>query len=355
MEILADNEHLLRSIKRILIQRSACVMAPLCKKACMFPKTDRLKTGRLSQITGFRVLLGAVFFSLLSGCGQVRRADYLPRIDPTPFVRPARVEYSFGVLPLHNAVQLFETYQPLIDEINSHVSGFILKLETARDYPNYEAKVRDRKLHFAMLNAHLIIPGEDHGYQIIARAGDMVRGLIVIPTGSNIRRIRDLKSASISFGARTDLPGTMMPKAFLRQYGLDVDKQTKPKYVGSQESALMNVYFGLSAAACVSDSTWNTFKRARPEVAQSLHVRWETEPLVGLGILARDDAPPEHVGEVANALFELNASAGGREILKVIRVSGFKPASSGTYDAVWEFLNGYRKRFGRTPALGDAE
>ena len=127
-------------------------------------QTEHLRTDGLSQTVGFRALLGAIFFSFLSGCGQVRRADYLPRIDPTPFVRPAGVEYSFGVLPLHNAVQLFETYQPLIDKINSHVSGFTLKLETARDYPNYEAKVRDRKLHFAMLNAHLIIPGEDHGY-----------------------------------------------------------------------------------------------------------------------------------------------------------------------------------------------
>ena len=355
MDILPNSKHFLDSTKRLIIQRFACVTARLWKKACTFPKHAASKTDRLSQAIGFRALLGVMCFSFLNGCTQFSTADYLPRIDPTPSSRPARVEYTFGVLPLHNAVRLFETYQPLIDEINSHISGFTLKLETARNYPNYEAKVRDRKLHFAMLNAHLIIPGEEHGYHIIARAGDQVSGLILLPTGSNIHRVRDLRSALISFGARTDLPGTMMPKAFLRQNGLDVDKQTKPKYVGSQESALMNVYFGLSAAACVSASTWNAFKRERPEVARSLHVRWKTEPLAGLGILARDDAPYEHVRRVAKVLFELNASAGGQEILKAIGVSSFKPANSGTYDAVWEFLNDYRKRFGRTPALGDAE
>ena len=74
-----------------------------------------------------------------------------------------------------------------------------------------------------------------------------------------------------------------------------------------------------------------------------------------MGILARDDAPYEHIRKVAKVIFELNGSAGGREILRAIRVSSFKPADSGTYDAVWEFLNDYRKRFGRTPALGDAE
>jgi ABC-type phosphate/phosphonate transport system substrate-binding protein len=117
----------------------------------------------------------------------------------------------------------------------------------------------------------------------------------------------------------------------------------------------MNVYFGLSAAACVSSSTWNTFTKAQPGFARSLQVRWVTDPLVGLGILARHDTPTEHVRAVAKALVELNASAGGREILNAIRVSSFKPANSGTYDGVWEFLRDYHKRFGRTPALGDAQ
>src|SRR5262249_39503495 len=128
-----------------------------------------------------------------------------------------------------------------------------------------------------------------------------------------------------------------------------------PKYVGSQESALMNVHFGLSAAACVSDTTWHTFRNRRPEVARSLRIGWETERLVGRGILTRNDVPKEHVGMLTRVLFELEASSEGQEILKGIRVSRFKAAESGTYDGVWEFLNDYRKLFGRTPTLGDAE
>ena len=321
----------------------------------MPPQIDHLKIGRLSHTTGFGALLGAMLYTLLSGCAQISKTDYLPQIDAMSSSRTADVEYAFGIVPLHNAIQLFETYEPLVDEINSHVSALTVKLETARDYPNYERKVRDRKLHFVMLNPHLVIPAEEHGYEIIGRTGDKVRGLIVIRKDSNIQRVRDLKSASISFGARTDLPGTMMTKVFLKQSGLDVDKKAKPKYVGSQESALMNVYFGLSAAGCVSDSTWNVFQSARPDLAQSLLVRWETEPLLGLGILARDDVPHEHVRAVARVLFELNASVRGRKILEAIKVSSFKPADSGTYDGLWEFLNDYRKMFGRAPTLGDAE
>lgn len=291
----------------------------------------------------------------LAGCAPAPKADYTPRIGPSAAMRVSGTEYLFGVAPLHNAVRLFETYQPLIDEINRRAGAFTIKLESARDYPSYEIKVRDRMLHFAMLNPHLVIPAQDRGYTIIGRAADKIRGLIVIRKDSNIRQIRDLRLASISFGARTDLSGTMMPKVFLKQLGLNVEKQARPKYVGSQESALMNVYLGYSAAACISAATWNAFRMAQPGVAQELQIAWQTDPLVGFGILARNDIPPEHIRTLTRILFDLNTSERGRGILEPIKVSSFKPASDGTYDGVWEFLNDYRRMFGRTPTLGGAE
>lgn len=298
----------------------------------------------------------AILLSLTgTGCAPAPKSDYVPRIGPSSAIRTAGTQYSLGVTPLHNAIRLFETYQPLVDEINRRAGAFTVKLESARDYPSYEIKVRDRTLNFALLNPHLVIPAQDRGYKIIGRSADKIRGLIVIRKDSNIRQIRDLRSASISFGARTDLSGTMMPKVFLKQLGLDVEKQAQPKYVGSQESALMNAYLGYSAAACISAATWNAFRLAQPRIAQQLQIAWQTDAMVGFGILARNDVPAEHIRTVTDILFDLNTSEHGREILEPIKVSGFKPASDGTYDGVWEFLNDYRRMFGRTPSLGGAE
>lgn len=292
---------------------------------------------------------------IVAGCAPAPKTDYAPRIGPSSAMRVAGTQYLFGVAPLHNPVRLFETYQPLIDEINRRALAFTVKLESARDYPSYEIKVRDRVLDFALLNPHLVIPAQDRGYKIIGRCADRIRGLIVIRKDSNIRQIRDLRAASISFGARTDLSATMMPKVFLKQLGLNVEKQARPKYVGSQESALMNVYMGYSAAACISAATWNAFRMAQPRIAQELQIAWQTDSLVGFGILARNDVPAEHIRTLTEILFDLNTSEHGREILEPIKVSSFKPASDGTYDGVWEFLNDYRRMFGRTPSLGGAE
>ena len=300
------------------------------------------------------VAAAAVAISI-AGCARAPGSDYLPRIGPAPVARPARVEYSFGVLPLANAVHLFETYQPLVDEINSHVSGFKVRLETARDHPSYEMKARNRKLHFVMMNSHLVLPTEAKGYQVIGRTLDKIRGVILVRRGSNIRSPRDLVGASISFGSRGDLPGDMMPKLFLGRSGLDVDRQANPKYVGSPESAMLNVSLGRSAAACVSDSSWQSFRFERPDVAKSLEVRWVTAPLVGLGILVRKDVPRAHVQKVADALFNLNESGAGRAILEAIGISSFVAANDASYDPVREFLNDYRRMFGFSPSLGGAE
>jgi phosphonate transport system substrate-binding protein len=292
---------------------------------------------------------------MLVACSRAPRTDYAPSIGAPPASAAGRTEYSFGVIPSHNAVRLFEMYQPLVDEINAHVSGFIIKLETALDHPSYEKKVLERKLHFLILNSHLVIPAEDQGYNIIGRTGDSIRGLILVRAGSHIRRVSDLKGASISFDSRTDLAGDMMPKLLLRQNGLNVDRQATPKYVRSPESVIWNVYYGRSAAGCVPQSAWLSFQAAHPDVAHELVARWRTDPLVGLGILARDDIPAEHVRAVARALFSLNDSERGRKILTSIGISSFRAANEATYDRVWEFLNDYRRSFGRTPVLGDAE
>ena len=206
-----------------------------------------------------------------------------------------------------------------------------------------------------MMNSHLVIPTEERGYRIIGRIADGVRGLVLVHADSNIRRASDLKSASISFASSTDLPGAMMPKLFLKQNGLDVDKQASPKYVGSPDSAIMNVSLKRSAAGCVSESAWLSFRARRPKIAKSIEVRWATAPLVGPGILARNDIPREHVQSVARALFGLQQTERGRKILAGVNISSFQPANEASYDRVWEFLTDYRRAFGSKPTLRGPE
>src|SRR5579872_1326557 len=172
----------------------------------------------------------------LCGCAPSPKTDYQPKSGATPARHTEATEYSFGVIPVQNAVQLFETYQPLMDAINREVSGFTVKLETAKDYLQYEAKVRDRVLDVIMMNPHLVIPAEERGYDIIGRSADRISGVVIVRKGSNYRTPRDLKRASISFANRPDPPGAMMTRVWLKRGDFDPARDATQNFVSPPAS-----------------------------------------------------------------------------------------------------------------------
>jgi phosphonate transport system substrate-binding protein len=289
---------------------------------------------------------------LLSSCRSPVSSDFQPVLGTRPARVPSRPEYLVGVLPGHNAIRVLELYQPLIDELNSVLPDFQLAFETTREQVSYERKVRDRQVHFAFLFAHQLIKAEEHGYEVFARPADHVRGVIVTREDRALGRVRDLRGQAISFAGPRQLAGGMMPALFLKQGGVNVIRDRQARYVGSEESALVNVYLGLTAAGAVSESAWRAFRESRPEIAKKLKVRWTTEPLRGMGLVARDDVPALHVRALATALFDLPKSERGRQVLAGARLSRFIPADAASFDGVWEFLNEYQRAFGVSLELG---
>jgi phosphonate transport system substrate-binding protein len=259
-----------------------------------------------------------------------------------------RPEYILSVHPLHNPALLAAQYQPLIDRINDSTTQFHLRLETSRDYPAFEEKLFAGKFHFALPNPYEAIRSLRHGYRIFGKMGDdsMFCGLVVVRRDGRIHTIEDLRGASISFPARTALAATLMPKLYLLRHGVNVEKESSCRYVGSQESAIMNVFLGHTDVACTWPVPWMMITHQRPVVAAEMEVRWRTEQLLNNPIVARTDLPQEHVQTVARVLFSLVADQRGREILQQLRLSCFEPADDRAYGRVGRFLDEYEQAFG---------
>jgi phosphonate transport system substrate-binding protein len=135
----------------------------------------------------------------------------------------------------------------------------------------------------------------------------------------------------------------MLPQYFLREHGLPLDAY-ESRYVGSQESSIMNVYLGAAAAGATWPPPWIAFQKDHPEPAAWLKVRWTTESLPNNGLVARDDFPPELLGKVAAILFGLHQSGEGRALLERLPLSRFEPANDASYQPVRDFV----ARFSRT-------
>ncbi|MCK9606607.1 MAG: phosphate/phosphite/phosphonate ABC transporter substrate-binding protein [Methylomonas sp.] len=267
---------------------------------------------------------------------------HLPHYQPTFSTEP-RVqvkEYIVGIHPLHNPKRLFEVYGPIVEHINQHMPEVEFKLEASRNYQEFDKKLYGGYFDIAMPNPYQTINALQHGYRVFGKMADDedFRGIILVRKDSGINSVADLKGKAVSYPAKTALAATMMPQYFLHTHGLDVNKDIENRYVGSQESSIMNVLMGDVAAAATWPVPWKLFLAEHPEQAAELEVKWQTEPLQNNGWVVRKDIPVEVIDNFSRLLFSLQDSDEGRAMLAAVPVSRFEVANNQTYAPVEAFL-----------------
>jgi phosphonate transport system substrate-binding protein len=308
------------------------------------------------------VFLTRLFFiavlAIILSCSKQEKPAYVPSYGEKPVIKDSVTEYIFAVHPLHNSRRFFEVYQPLVDYCNQNTNEFSIRLEASHDYAHFEEKLENRKFHFALPNPYQSCQAIDFGYIIFGKMGDddRFRGIIVMHKDNKINSVRELKGAAISFPSATALAASMMPKFFLKSNGLNVEQEAKCHYVGSQESSIMNVYLGQTKAGCTWPPPWESFLADHPQIASTLLIKWQTEPLINNGLIVRDDVPEKHLQIFSEQLFNLHKNDKGKEILKEINLSQFVAITQQEYfTRVNSFLQKYTELFGALPGMGENE
>jgi phosphonate transport system substrate-binding protein len=294
---------------------------------------------RLDTIT---VWLAAFLLPLfLFACDSQKKESYVPVYSGTPAGKQAVM--IFGVHPLHNPQRLYEIYNPLVEYLNRNLPGITITLEASRSYEEFDKKLYSRHFHFALPNPYQTINALQHGYRVFAKMGedDKFRGIIIVRKDSGINRVADLKGKIVSFPAPTALAATMMPLYFLHTHGIDANKDIQRLFSGSQESSIMNVYLGKSAAGSTWPPPWKAFMERNPQFATELEVKWETPPLINNGLVARDDIPQEIVDKVQSLLITLHTHEEGRRLLTALPLARFESATESTYQPVRDFMKKY--------------
>ncbi|MGB0723415.1 MAG: phosphate/phosphite/phosphonate ABC transporter substrate-binding protein [Gammaproteobacteria bacterium] len=253
--------------------------------------------------------------------------------------------YRFAVHPLHNPRKLVEAYQPLIVLLNERIDTVRFKVEASRDYQAYEAKFRDREPAFILPNPWQTLEAMKVGYSVIAMAGDArdFKGIFIVRKDSGIREPADLVGKTVSYPSHTALAAAIMPQRFLHDHGVDTRAAIENRYVGSQESSIMNVLLGDSMAGATWPPPWRLFQRDRPDDAAKLKVIWETPPLVNNSVMARDDIPEALVQKVSAVLHGLHETEQGRAVLAAMGTARFHPATDADYTPVRDFIDRFER------------
>lgn len=294
------------------------------------------------RLIGHGLLLAC--FLLIGGCSPSDEESYQPQYGDRPIQAASKPNYLVGIHPLHNPVRLFEVYGPLVDRLNALVQNAHFTLEASRNYGEYENKLYARHFDLALPNPYQTINALGHGYRVFGKMADdgNFRGILLVRKDSGIHDVTDLKGKAVSFPADTALAATMLPQQYLHDHGVPITAY-EPRYVGSQESSIMNVYLGNTAAGATWPPPWQAFQQDQPGLAAQLTVQWLTPSLPNNGLIARDDFPPIVLKQAADVLFDLQNSKEGREILARIPLSRFEVATTKTYDPVRLFVAHFDK------------
>ena len=251
--------------------------------------------------------------------------------------------YRLAIHPLYNPQKLSAAYQQLVDHLNAQLPNARLELEASRDYQAFEAKYTQRQPEFLLPNPWQTLQAIKAGYHVIAMAGDAqdFKGIFVVRRDSGIQVPADLKGKVVSYPSHTALAAAIMPQYFLHGQGINVTRDIKNAYVGSQESSILNVHLGLSAAGATWPPPWRLFQRDHPKEAADLKVIWETEPLINNSVMVRDDVPEAVREQVKKTLLDLAKQPAGAAILQGMSTSGFYAADDASYAVVDRYIKNF--------------
>lgn len=303
----------------------------------IFPLSNKCKLSMK-----FFYLIPLFISAIMTGCSQQDASSHEPKVVET---HNAKTEFRFAVHPLHNPTRLFEVFNPLIEHLNNNTKGVHFILEASRDYETFDNKLKEKTVAFALPNPYQTLIALEHDYRVIAKMGDDInfKGIILVRKDSHIRKPKDLKGKSVSFPAPTALAATMLPQYYLHTHGLNINKDITNKYVGSQESSIMNVFLGTTAAGATWPPPWQALSNERPELKEQLKVIWETQSLPNNSIVVRDDVPDTLAIQVQTLLANLHNTTEGKLILEKMYLSKYEIADNETYNSVKDFVTTFDK------------
>lgn len=269
------------------------------------------------------------------------------RYAPSTSVTPQTNEWIVGIHPYLNSQKTFLAYEPILRYWEAQ-TGLRLRLETSLDYADYERKLYGGHFDISLPNPYQTLKSLDHGYRVVAKVkpDSEFRGVIVARKDCSIRSVEQLRGKVISFPAPTALAATLMPKWFLFEHGLNVDKESFPRYVGSQYSSIMNAYTKDAVAAATWPAPWKRWQLENPQKAKEMELVWETAPLVNNGVVVRSDLNATLVAKLMASLCTMDRDPTARKLLLPTGFTGFEKADTAHYEPVRNFLIRYDRAIG---------
>lgn len=236
-----------------------------------------------------------------------------------------------GLIPAENNEEMIQKFEPMRQYLEAK-TGEPVKVFTATDYSGVIEGMKKGRVDIAWFGPLAYVLAEKEANAEAFAVGvrsdtglSTYRSLFVVPEGSEVKSIADLKGKSVAFVDPASASGGLVPTYMVKQATGQMPKEFFGEftYAGSHDAAEMAVKNKSVDAAADNDITYEKMLAKGLITKESNRVLLYSDPLPGSPMAYRKDLPEATKAKIRDAI--LNAH-------KEIKVTGYGELAQ--YDSV---------------------
>jgi phosphonate transport system substrate-binding protein len=151
-----------------------------------------------------------------------------------------------------------------------------------------------------------------------------------------IKSLSDLKGKTFAFGSPSSTSGSLMPRFFLQQAGINPEQDFKNiAFSGAHDATVAFVAAGKVEAGVLNASVWDKLVETKKVDSAKVRVFATTPPYFDYNWTVRGDLDPALIKKLTDAFLKLDpANPEHKEILALQRAAKFIPTKKENYDGI---------------------
>lgn len=244
-----------------------------------------------------------------------------------------------SAIPDEAPTELQRKFKPLGENL-SQATGMKVVFTPVSDYAAVVESLATRKLDLAWLGGFTYVQAKIRtngtAIPIVQRAEDAVFTSKFITADPAIKTLADLKGKTFAFGAPSSTSGSLMPRFFLQQDGLNPEKDFKTvAYSGAHDATVAFVAAGKAEAGVLNTSVWDKLVESKKVDTSKVRVFATTPTYFDYNWTVRGDLDPAIVKKLTAAFLALDPSKPEHKaIMDLQRASKFIATDSKNYDGI---------------------
>ena len=256
---------------------------------------------------------------------------------PALAAEPAVLRVS--AIPDEAPTELQRKFEPLGKYLSAQ-TGMKVVFTPVSDYAAVVESLATRKLDLAWLGGFTFVQAKIRtngtAIPIVQREEDARFTSKFITANPAIKTLADLKGKSFAFGAPSSTSGSLMPRFFLQQDGINPEKDFKTvAFSGAHDATVAFVAAGKAEAGVLNASVWDKLVESGNPNAAKVRVLATTPPYFDYNWTVRGDLDPALVKKLTDAFLALDpAKPEHKAILELQRAARFIPTQASNYEGI---------------------